>query len=78
MIVSAKPTTTTKKSDGSDRIHTFSVLPCFAISDLISLCFSAEKMMKADLKRLGASGAFLYFGAEDEAFGMTCAFGIAR
>jgi hypothetical protein len=26
---------------------------------LISLCFSALKMMKADLNRLGASGAFL-------------------
>lgn len=36
---------------------------------MISLCFSEEKMIKADLKRLGASGAFLYFGgcaAEEE------------
>lgn len=31
-------------------------------SPLISLCFSAENIMKADLKRLGASGAFLNFG----------------
>ena len=49
--------------------HTFSARPCLARSSLISLCFSEEKMIKADLKRLGASGAFLYFGgcaAEEE------------
>ena len=37
----------------------FSERPCLVNSSLISLCFSAEKMIKADLKRLGASGAFL-------------------
>ena len=46
----------------SSSIHTFSTRPCSASFSLISLCFSALKMIKADLKRLGASGAFLYFG----------------
>ena len=42
--------------------RTFSVRPCLMRSSLISLCFSAEKIINADLNRLGASGAFLYFG----------------
>lgn len=44
---------------------TFSVRPCLAKSSFISLCFSAEKIINADLNLFGASGAFLYFGPED-------------
>jgi hypothetical protein len=42
---------------------TLTVFPSSKRSFLITLCFSAEKIMKADLKRFGASGAFLYFVA---------------
>jgi hypothetical protein len=44
-------------------LRTFSTRPCVASFALISLCLMALKMIKADLNRLGASGAFLYLGA---------------
>ena len=42
---------------------TFTFFPSSKSSALMVLCFWAEKMINADLKRFGASGAFLYFVA---------------
>lgn len=43
-------------------ILTLSVALPFPSCLRISLCFHVEKKIKADLKRLGAPGAFLYLG----------------
>ena len=48
----------TNDAASTQRSRTFSVRPSLASAALISRCFSALKMMKADLNRFGASGAF--------------------